>query len=159
MNGEAPTNADFDLEDEYKPEPLMRKGDYTGNVTKVSRDDTVITWQVTLEGNEEQMMSDGETPIDGFVGYSRNFLPKDGDKQEPTKDGRGTKHQVKINMLKQFADEMQIDMNTLDRIDLAIENGDWMGIPVVCSIEPEEYQGRHSNRIQRMIAQVAETEE
>jgi len=79
-------------------------------------------------------------------------MPKAGDKNEMTKDGRQTKHQSKINMMKRFADGMKINMNTKQIIAEAIANQDWVGIPVIVSITLSEYQGVTRNQINKMVA-------
>ena len=146
-------DTDFDLEDEYKPEPLVPNGNYRGNVVGVAYEpkDNAIVWKVVLDGNGG-VMSDGETPIDGWMGYVRNWQPKLGDENEMTKDNRMTKRQSKINMMKRFAEGMKINMNTPKIIATAIANQDWIGIPVICSIGLNEFQGRTTNQISRMIA-------
>ena len=146
-------DTDFDLEDEFKPEPLVPNGNYRGNVIAVGFEpaQNAIAWKVTLADNGG-VMSDGETPIDGWSGYSRNWLPKVGDENVMTKDGRQTKRQSKINMQKRFAEEMKINMNTPQIIAESIANQDWVGIPVIVTIGMSEYQGRTRNDINRMVA-------
>lgn len=159
-SGVAGLDTDFDLEDEYKPEPLVPGGNYRGNVTGVAPDvsQNCITWTVVLADNGG-VMSDGETPIDGWVGYVRNWLPKTGDKNEMTKDNRQTKHQSKINMLTRFAEGMKINMNTPKIIAAAIANQDWVGIPVIVSVGLNEYQGVTRNQINKMVAAAEAVEE
>jgi hypothetical protein len=142
----------FDLEDEYKPEPLLSSGNYRGNVIGVTYDGekSAIVWQVALDGNGG-VMSDGETPIDGSHHYYRNWLPKPGDEDEPTKDGRSNKRQSKINMLKRFADEMKINMNTFPIILESITDQDWIGLEVITTISINEYMGTTRNQIDKMV--------
>lgn len=151
--GAAGIDTDFDLEEEYKPEPLVPGGNYRGNVVGVVRDQAqnCIAWKVTLDGNGG-VMSDGETNIDGWTGYCRNWLPKVGDENVMTKDGRQTKRQSKINMMTRFAEGMKINMNTNKIIDEAIANQDWVGIPVIVAIIIDEYQGVTRNQINTMVA-------
>ena len=68
------------------------------------------------------------------------------------KSGTMTKRQWKINALKEFSSAMEIDMNTPATIKEAIENGDWTGMRVLCTIDIREYQGRFSNDVSRMKA-------
>ena len=145
-------DTDFDLEDEYKPEPLVAGGNYRGNVIGVVFDSeqSAIVWKVALADNGG-IMSDGETPVDGSHHYYRNWLPKPGDENEPTKSGRGTKRQSKINMMKRFADDMKISMNTPAVIAESITNQDWIGLPVITTISIDEYMGITRNQIDKMV--------
>lgn len=153
LMGEMPIDTEFDLEDEYKPEPLVPNGNYRGNVVGVGFEPArhAIAWKVTLAENGG-VMSDGETSIDGWTGYNRNWLPKPGDDNEMTKDGRQTKRQSKINMTKRFAEDMKVNMNTPKIIAEAIRNQDWVGLPVIVSIGLNEYQGVTRNQISKMVA-------
>ena len=148
-----PLDTDFDLEDEYKPEPLVSSGNYRGNVIGVVLDteQNAIVWKVALAENGG-VMSDGETPIDGSHHYYRNWLPRPGDENEPTKNGRGNKRQSKINMMKQFADSMKISMNTPAIITESITNQDWVGLEVITTISINEYMGVTRNQIDKMVA-------
>lgn len=146
-------DTDFDLEEEYKPEPLIPGGNYRGNVIAVvyEAEQHSIAWKIALDGNGG-VMSDGETPIDGSHQYFRNFVPRPGDEIEMTKDGRQTKRQSKINMMARFAERMKINMNTPQIIAESITNGDWIGIPVIASIVLNEYLGVTRNQINTMVA-------
>lgn len=146
-------NTDFDLEDEYKPEPLVSNGNYRGNIIGVVLDveQSAIVWKVALAENGG-VMSDGETPVDGSHHYCRNWLPKPGDEDEMTKNGRSTKRQSKINMMKRFADDMKISMNTPAIIAESITNQDWIGIGVIATISINEYMGVVRNQIDKMAA-------
>ena len=145
-------DTDFDLENEYKPEPLIPNGNYRGNVIGVvfEAEQHAITWKVALDGNGG-VMSDGETPVDGNHQYFRNFIPKPGDDTEMTKDGRQTKRQSKVNMMKRFADGMKINMNTPTIIAESIANQDWVGIPVILSVVLNEYMGITRNQVNKMV--------
>ena len=59
---------DFNLDDEYKADPIVPAGTYFANVTKVWFDGekNTINWKLVLDGNEA-VMSDGETPVDGVA--------------------------------------------------------------------------------------------
>lgn len=142
----------FDLEDEYKPDPLISKGNFRGNIIGVVIDteQSAIIWKIVLAENGG-VMSDGETPIDGSHQYYRNWLPKPGDENEPSGGGGGNKRQTKINMLKKFADDMKIDMNTPAIIAESILNQDWVGLEVIVSISLNEYMGTTRNQIDKMI--------
>ena len=146
-------DSDFDLEDEYKPEPLVSGGNYRGNVIGVVLDTEqhAIVWKVALAENGG-VMSDGETPVDGSHHYYRNWLPRPGDENEPTKDGRTNKRQSKINMMKRSADDMKINMNTPTVIAESITNQDWVGLPVIVTLSINEYMGITRNQIDKMVA-------
>jgi hypothetical protein len=145
-------DTDFDLEEEYKPEPLIPGGNYRGNVIGVvyEPERSAIAWKIALDGNGG-VMSDGETSVDGSHQYFRNFIPKPGDEAEMAKDGRQTKRQTKINMMKRFADGMKINMNSPQIIAESIQNQDWIGLPVICAIVLNEYLGVTRNQINTMV--------
>ena len=143
----------FNLEDEYKPEPLLSSGNYRGNIIGVAfnAEQNAIAWKVALDGNGG-VMSDGETPIDGSHHYYRNWLPKPGDEDEPTKDGRSNKRQSKINMMKRFADDMKVNMNSPTIIMESITNQDWVGLEVMTTVSINEYMGITRNQVDKMVA-------
>lgn len=145
-------DSDFNLEDEYKPEPLVTSGNYRGNVIGVVLDSEqhAIVWKVALAENGG-VMSDGETPVDGSHHYFRNWLPKPGDENELTKNGRGTKRQSKINMMKRFADDMKINMNTPTVVAESVTNQDWIGLEVIVTISIDEYMGVTRNQVDKMV--------
>lgn len=153
MESEVYIPGSFDVEEEFKPEPLVPQGTYHGHVTAVSYDpdQNAVVWQVTLADNSG-VKSDGETPIDGSILYFRNFLPREGDENELTRDGRMTKRQAKINMLHRFCDAMGIDMSTPAKIAEAIRNAEWVGLQVDVQVGIREYEGTVSNEIRRMTA-------
>lgn len=68
-----------------------------------------------------------------------------------TPKGRSTKRQAKINMLKQFADGMKVNMNGKNEIVEGISQGLWLGIPVIVKLNLETYEGRTRNNIDRMV--------
>lgn len=145
-------NTDFNLDNEFVAEPLLMNATYRGNVTSVKHDaaSSAIIWGITLEGNEGFTMSDGESPVDGKQVFFRNYLPKPGDENEKANNNM-TKRQNKINMLKRFAEGMQIDMNTPIAISEAISNAEWVGIPVLVTVKTKEYQGQTSNEVGKMV--------
>ena len=144
-------NDDFSLEDDYKEPPLLPKSNYEGNVTKVSIDakSHAILWQVVLDGNGG-MQSDGVTPVDGQMVFYRNWMPKASDANTMIKSGTMTKRQWKINALKEFADEMQVNMNSAKEIKKHIEDGDWIGLRVLCKVDIGQYQGKFRNEVASM---------
>ena len=145
------TNFDFDLKDEYKPEPLILQGNYTANTIAVVLDieHHCIVWKIALDGNGG-VMSDGETAVDGAHLYFRNWLPTKGDENEMSANGRSTKRQSKVNMLTRFSEDMKLDMNSIAVIQKAIEDQDWIGIPVNVKISISEYQGNVRNEVNNM---------
>jgi len=157
MTEQTQINTDFNLENEYKPDPLIPQGNYLGSITGISYnpENYGLTFTVTLSDNGG-FMSDGETPIDGGRVFKRVWFPRPGDESTMTADGRKTKRQSKINMLKDFADAMELDMGTTDKLQEAMENGDWIGIPVTVAVEISEYQGNVRNDVGRMVRQKEE---
>jgi hypothetical protein len=143
--------SDFSLENEFKPDPLAPAGSYKGHVIQVGfePEGQVIVWTVALQGNAG-IMSDGSTPIDGQRYQYRNWLPRAGDENIMTPKGRSTKRQAKINMMKQFADVMKINMDGKKEIVDGISKGLWLGIPVIVKLTIETYEGRTRNNIDRM---------
>lgn len=150
-------NGDFDLSTDAKAEPLIPNGNYTGSVVEVKLvpEKSKIQWKIALNGNGG-FMNDGETPVDGANVFFSNWLPKKGDETEPAANGRGTKWQNKVNMLKAFADAMQLGdaFNTIPNMKAAIEGGEWIGMDVMVTINVQEYpkgSGKYSNSVDKMI--------
>ena len=144
--------ADFNVNDEFKPDPLIPSGIYHANVTSVkfNPEEQTIDWTFTLVDNGG-VMNDGVTPIDGATLVYRNYLPKPGDENELTRDGRRTKRQAKINMLYEFQKAMGIDMSTPQKIAEALQNGDWIGLSVDIRVRIREFEGRVFNDIDRVV--------
>ena len=151
--GGVPIFGDFDVDSEYKPDPLIPNGKYRATVKSVKADTKAccLVWGVVLDGNEV-MASDGSTPVDGMELWARNWMPKPGDENEFSKNGKTTKRQSKINMLKKFADKMKISMATPQIIATAISEGAWIGIDVIIDVTLSEYKGEVRNEINGMIA-------
>ncbi len=146
------TETDFNLDEEYKEDPLAPAGGYTGVVklVKFESKNNAIRWDVVAAGNHGITLMDGETPINGTTFFLRNWLPRPGDDKLRTKSGKSTKRQAKINMLKDFQDTMEVDMNTPEAVREAIENADWIGISVFFQVGIDEYMGRKRNTIDKM---------
>ncbi len=151
-SGHPDLDTDFNLRDEYKETPLIPGGNYRANIVAVAHEASKasIAFKVVMVENGG-FMSDGETPIDGAADYFRIWLPKAGDENELTSSGRMSKRQSKINMMKRFADRMEIGMNTKEEIARNIVENSWIGIPVIVAVDIEEYQGVVRNRIQSMV--------
>jgi len=141
----------FNVDDEYKPDPLIPKGTYHGAVTNVSFNGTqyCIIWDICLHDNGG-VQNDGETQIDGAHVWFRNWLPRPGDEDILTASGKTNKRQSKINMLKKFSEELDLDMTTPQLIAESINEAQWIGIEVDCDVEIDEYMGKHRNGINRM---------
>lgn len=144
---------DFNVEDEFKPDPLIPKGTYHGvvNKTTFNGQQYCIVWDVCLHDNGGAM-TDGSTPIDGAHVFFRNWLPRPGDESLMTGSGRSTKRQSKINMLKKFEEEIGVDMSTPQKIALALSEQQWVGIEVDVEIDVDEYNGvvrNVANRLKR----------
>ena len=141
----------FNLENDFHEEPLVPQGNYYASVTGVSIDTekSAIVWKLVLQGNGA-VMSDGETEVEGATLFFRNWLPRPGDETEMTTTGRTTKFQSKVNQLAKFAKGMNINMNTPQAIQDAIDNGEWIGLDVLASVTISEYQGTTRNDVSRM---------
>lgn len=138
----------FDVESEYKPEPLVIGGNYFGNIKDVKLDSekSRIIFTIVLDGNDEVTCSDGETPVDGIEIDSSVWLPRPNDKNEMNKKGTMSKYQSKINMMKQFMDRTGLDISSFDAIKGHIDDADWIGIEVVGKVTVEVWEGRQFNR-------------
>ncbi|MCK5015676.1 MAG: hypothetical protein KAS32_01275 [Candidatus Peribacteraceae bacterium] len=147
------TDTGFDLEDEYKEDPLAPRGTYNGVVKHVEflTKMNCIAWTVVAVQNSGILLLDGETLIDGTEYQFRNWLPKPGDEKIKSKNGKSTKRQTKINMLKKFQDVMDVDMNTPQAVSDALENSEWIGISVLMGISFNMYKGTTTNQIENMV--------
>jgi hypothetical protein len=141
----------FDVNDEYKPTPLIPSGTYHANAVaiKLVPAKFSIEWSWCLHDNGGTM-NDGETQIDGARVVSRNWLPKPGDESNPTKDGKSNKRQSKINQLKDFQDALGIDMSTPQKIATALAESQWIGVEADIEVSIEEWNGRFRNSVGRV---------
>ena len=144
-------NLDFNVDEEYKPDPLIPKGIYHGVVisTKFNAAQFCIVWDFCLHDNGG-VMNDGQSPVDGAHVFFRNWLPKPGDESIPTKSGKTNKRQSKINMLKDFQESLGIDMSTPAKIATGIQEQVWVGVEADLEVDAEEYQGRFRNVVGRV---------
>lgn len=142
-------DTEFNLDDDYKPEPLIKKGNYKGNVTGVALGDNASVQFTVVLNDNGGFMSDGETPIDGSEHILSHYLAREADKELKTRTGKN-KWQTKVNMTKRFAESMQINMNTPPEIVQAVEDQEWVGIPVTVAIDNETFEGMTRPRIQSM---------
>jgi len=147
--------ADFDLEDDYKPAPLIPTGTFSGAITGVTFEGVQLSFMITLN-NTNSLMNDGETSVDGRVLPYNVWFPKAGDDQVLTKSGTMSKRQWKINNAKKVADILEINLNTRTTIKEAIQNGEWIGIPVNAKVDVKEYKGEISNEINDIARGVEE---
>jgi hypothetical protein len=138
----------FNVEDEYKADPLVPNGTYHGVVTKVSFVPATcsIIWSICLHDNGG-VLSDDETPIDGAYVMYVNSLPRPGDEDLMTPSGKSTKRQWKINALSEFSKILDIDMSTPPVILQALEEGIWIGIEVDVDVAIEEYKGKFNSKV------------
>ena len=145
-------NSDFNLNDEYKPTPLAPGGNYKANIVAVAHEASkyALAFKICFVENGV-VMSDGETQLDGTHEYYRAWLPKPGDENEMQANGKVTKRQGKINSMKRLADDLKIDMNTPQAIAQAVIEQSWIGIPVIASLDVEEYQGVIRNRVTKIV--------
>ena len=143
-------DTNFNLEDDYKPQPLIPKGQYYGHVIAFSVSGGALVWKVAL-ANNGVYKSDGDTPVDGSHVNYRNWLPKDGDRNEPAASGDGSKFDTKVRMLKEFADGMQVNLDSPAIINQHITDGDLIGLPVIVGIDVGSWKGRARNEINTMI--------
>jgi hypothetical protein len=144
---------EFNVDEEYKPTPLISLGAYHGAIVDVKFDNEtkVISFHVTLNENGG-VMSDGETPIDGSTHVARVMIPRPGDENEYTKSGKETKRQWKINNMKRFAENLKINMSTPTIIAKSIINKEWVGLAVDAKIKIGEWEGNYRNEIERLVA-------
>ena len=138
--------ADFDLEDDYKPAPLIPTGAFPGAITSATFEGVKLSFMVTLN-DTNSLMSDGETSVDGAVLPYNVWFPKAGDDQVLIKSGTMSKRQWKINNAKKVADSLKVNLNTRTVITEAIQDGEWVGIPVSVKVDIREYKGEISNEI------------
>jgi len=145
--------SNFDTEDEYKQAPLIPNGKYKGAIVEVkfNKEEQTIEWVVSLSENGG-LMNDGESPIDGNQLSFKNWLPKDGDENKPTKKGNQSTRQAKINMLHKFAEKMKVNMKNPAVIMNSIYNSEWVGRPVRVDVEIREWEGNYFNNIKDMQA-------
>lgn len=145
------TDLNFNVQDEFKPDPLIPKGTYHGVVTEVKFEPSkfAIVWDICLHDNGG-VMNDGETPIDNAHVYFRNWLPKPGDETTMTKSGKSTKRQSKINMLMDFQKGLDLDMSTPATIFQSLQEQIWIGLEVDADVDVDEYQGRFRNTCNKL---------
>ena len=141
---------DFDLEDEYKPAPLIPDGSFPGAITGATFNGVQLSIK-TCFNETNALMSDGETSVDGATLSYNVWFPKAGDDQVLIKSGTMTKKQWKINNAKEVSQALGISLNTRTVIKEAIENGDWIGIPIIAKVATKEYQGNISNEITQIV--------
>ncbi len=144
-------NLDFNVDEEYRPDPLIPKGIYHASAisTKFNPAQYCIVWDFCLHDNGG-VMNDGQSPVDGAHVFFRNWLPKPGDESIPTKSGKTNKRQSKINMLKDFQESLCIDMSTPAKIATGIQEQVWVGVEADMEVDAEEYQGRFRNVVGRV---------
>lgn len=152
QEGEDAQIGDFDLSTDVKMDPVAPQGTYQGNVTEVKLDmkNAQLVFIITLEGNGG-VLSDGETPVDGYQFRYRIFLPKQSDKGQLTKGGKD-RFQWKVNNMAKCLNAMKISVNRLPEIEQAIQNADWIGLRVQCELTVDPYNGELQNNAKKVIA-------
>lgn len=148
-------DTDFDAEGEYKIPPIIPSAKYRANVTGVrfDKEKMALVWDLVIIADDFVVMSDGETPVNGVTIQNFNWFPKAGDENEKTKSGKMSKRQAKINMISDFQKKMRINMNSPKAIVDAVQNAEWIGIPVIIDVAARVYEGRISNQISSMVAE------
>jgi len=152
MDTDCNTNSNFDtsfnVDNDYKPTPLVISGPYFGNIKEAKLDTKTasVIFNIVLDGNGEATCNDGETSVDGIEVESRLWLPKANDKNELNKKGNMTKFQSKVNMIQSFCERTGMNCKTFTAIQEAIDDSEWIGWQVVAQVEVETYQGRQFNR-------------
>jgi hypothetical protein len=150
---------DFNLEEDVKPEPLIPDGKYCGGVISVEEATKInaLRFKICLSGNGDDLfMTDGETPIDGAHLEYMVWLPKPGDEDIPATNGKGTKKDTKLRMLDNFFRQMGINAKTPAAIREAIQNGEWVGMDVIATVETkmDNYVGKVISRIRWLEADI-----
>jgi len=147
------SDLDFNLENDFLPDPLVPQGTYKGHITKTtfSDDSQCLTLSVTLDGNGGYC-NDDSTDIDGSVVTMRVWYPKEGDRDTMTGSGRQTKWQWKVNQIGKVAKALGINLNTREDMKSAVDAGDWIGTEVEAKVTIEEYNGEYSNSINAIKA-------
>lgn len=144
---------EFNLEDEYKPDPLVPNGTYSGGLTSMKFDaksySIVMEWTLNNNGG---YCSDGETPLDGRRIYQRIWLPKPGDENVMTASGSMTKRQSKINMIARAFKALKIKANTMTEILELISNAEMIGLEARIEVDIEAYEGSVNNKVKKASA-------
>lgn len=140
--------ADFNLDNDVKIAPVAVDGNYFGAISggKVDLKSAQVQIEITLSENGG-VLSDGETPVDGYRFTHRLFLPKPEDKNNMTASGRETKWQWKVNNMAKFFANIGVNLPTLSAIDQACKDGDLVGIDVKVELTTEEYNGELKNNL------------
>jgi len=128
--------ADFNLQEDVKPTPLIPPSHYLGSITQAKFNDnyTCLTFNVTLNDNGG-FMTDGETNIDGATIPYRVWLPKPGDENVYTSSGRQTKWQWKVNQMAKVFNELgDEEISDISSIEQAINEARYIGRAVKVEI-------------------------
>jgi len=142
----------FDIENDFKPEPLIPPGTYRGNIIGTSFGAGHVRFKFSLADNGGYM-SDGETEIDGNQLIFKLWLPKPGDETEYTASGRQTKRQWKINNMKKVFDELKITIKTFNDLQELVENQELIGTEIIAAVGLNEYNSNITNDVSTLTAQ------
>lgn len=140
---------EFNLDEDYVPVPIIPPGPYRANLVKtiLNAEMGAIVFECQLQGNPQVVCSDGTTPVDGQVVTMRLWLPKPGDENLRTPNGKQSKRQWKLNTIKETLDKMGISAPTITEIKRQIEAGDWNKDDVSIDVTVNTYKGQVSNDI------------
>lgn len=144
--------SDFNLGSDVKIDPVAPQGKYHAVIkdAKVDLKNAMIVINLELTDNGG-VLSDGESALDGYEVRHRLFLPKPEDRNTPTKNGKGTKWQWKINNMAKFFNAIEVTLPTLSDIESACENGDLAGIELWVELTVDEYNGEFQNNVKKVI--------
>ena len=111
--------------------PVIPAGSYTGVVsghlidvvdTKDGLQKNVLRVQITLQGNESVVMTDGETLVDGAVVEYTIWLPDEADKNVPSKFGKGTMYDASLRKLKNFFKVCGVELDQYSSLSEALQS-------------------------------------
>ncbi len=140
---------DFNVDEEYKATPLIPNITTQGTIQDIILWNNVLTIFFVIEDESAATMNDGETPINGATVKKKIFLPKEEDKSEMTKNGRQSKYQFKINQLKRFCDQSNLDLRSPTAIMEAV-NGSLTGETLQIQIVTSQYRGEFFNEVEQV---------
>jgi hypothetical protein len=141
---------DFDVDMEYKEEPLIPQMVTKGAIQNVSLSNSMVKIDFLVQ-DTDAVMSDGETPVEGASVSKKIWLPKESDKHEQTKSGKQTKYQFKINQLKRFCDQSGINLRTPKAIQDAVD-GSLTGEEYKIEINVDTYNNQTFNVVENVYA-------
>lgn len=142
---------DFDVEEEYKPIPLIPKGRYPGDIIAVEIIASAIVFTIEFADPEEDFALTDGSLLHGCTEVYKIWLPKIGDRELKTASGKQTKHQWKVNNLKKMSEKLEMNLNSVSAIKESIESTEWLGISVIADVAIKTYKGNTSNEITDLV--------